>query len=271
MSNLFSTLNYLDQYPDLAFSMAEVAFPQPFTVGDYRRWFRAMKLHEEGDGELGERQVFLRQYRGALAVATITPLETEPPVTAVAGPSPDSDEFIADYSPFDNRPYTPLDLRLIDPDEGDLPVSFASFVVEAAEEYIGPKIIVTPLQEVVKRRQESKHRYPVFQHDFCLDLLPDMAGYKGYVLYHDPLTRNAYRRYTKAIAVRDGVDPRDIDNSLLLRQLRGAVALVEQFKFRDLKWNELTANDCERMPLELASFLVETCDVFLSKRMSAKK
>lgn len=268
MSNLFSTLNYLDQYPDLAFSMAEVSFPQPFTVGDYRRWFRAMKLHDEADGELGERQLFMRQYRGALAVAKVTPLETEPPVMSV---SPDHDEYTADYSVFDNRPYNPVDLRLIDPKEGDLPVSFASFLVEAAETYIGPKIIVTPLQDVVKRRQESKHRYPVFQHDFCLDLLPDMAGYRGFVLYRDPLTRSAYRRYTKAVAVRDGVDARDIDNSVLLRQLRGAVALVEQFKFKGLVWSELTADDCERMPLELASFLIETCDVFISKRMSAKK
>jgi hypothetical protein len=273
--NVFSTVDYLDQYPDLAHGMAEAVFPRPFTVGDYRRWFGAMRLTDEAEGdELTDRAIFLRQYRGALAVAKVTPLaveEAEETAVSPTLPGDEDDEFTARYEAYENRPYKPLDTAVIGDDDGDLPITWASFLVEAAEAYIGPKIIVGPIQDVVKRRQAVKHPYPIFQHDFCLDLLPDMAEYKGWVLYRDPLTKSGYRRYTKAIAALDGLDPRDINNSLLLRQLRGAAALVSQFKFKGLNWHELIADDFERMPLELASFLVETCDVFLAKRMSAKK
>ena len=264
-ASVFYTKDYEDRFPDLRFFMAEVSFPTPFTVGLYRKWYRALRLGEEPDS-VTDAVILLRQYEAALAVCDVTAVEpTEKEPVKEEG---DDDPYLVEI---DEEPVgrAALDLTIIDPKNPGLPLSFVSFLVAVADEYIGPKISVETMAALKERRLQENYRSALFRFDHC-PMFPDMWTLKGYVKYRDPLTSAAYKSWVKAREINDRLSPRDVDNSPFLRQLRGAAVLVQKFHFKGLRWEQVTADDFENMPLHLASFLVETADVFLSRRMTLK-
>lgn len=282
MSNVFDTADYLDRFVGLHMSMARVSFPAPFTIGDYRKWHRAMNLADMPDETDDVDQVaLLRQYRAAMAVATVEPYDSAEsdgfPIAATPLPE-ESDEFQFGVTEALAQ-YAPVDTAVIDPAYDDLPMPWVSFMVQAAEEYIGDRIItgvvgdrLTTQQrlDVLKRRMDNRYRLPSFNHNHVADLMPAINLHRGFVTYREPLTKSWYRRWVKETAVNKNTPITDVNNGRFLRSLRGAVTLVQQFHFQNLKWTDLTAKDCEAMPLEIACFLVETCDEYLSRRMTVK-
>jgi len=306
MSNVFDTADYLDRFVGLHMSMARVSFPAPFTIADYRKWYRAMNLADMPDEtDDVDQVVLLRQYRAAMAVATVEPYDSAEsdgfPIAATPLPE-ESDEFQYDSAESDGFPiaatplpeesdefqfgvtealaqYAPVDTAVIDPAYDDLPMPWVSFMVQAAEEYIGDRIItgvvgdrLTTQQrlDVLKRRMDNRYRLPSFNHNHVADLMPAINLHRGFVTYREPLTKSWYRRWVKETAVNKNTPVTDVNNGRFLRSLRGAVTLVQQFHFQNLKWTDLTAKDCEAMPMEIACFLVETCDEYLSRRMTVK-
>lgn len=284
MSNQFDTADYLN-YAGLNQCMARVTFPAPFTIGDYRTWFRAMNLADMPDETDDVDQVTLmRQYRGAMAVATVEPYTPDEcnafaVETAVSTLPLEPDEWRYTTIDPEAEPQKPLDMAVVDPAYDDLPMAWVSFMVQAAEQYIGDRIItgvvgdrLSPQQrlDVMKRRMSSNHRLPSFNHDYVAALLPAIAMHRGFVTFREPLTKSWYRRWVKETAVNKNVPVTDVNNGRFMRSLRGAVTLVQQFHFRNLAWTELTAKDCDAMPLEIACFLVETCDEYMSRRMTVK-
>ncbi len=282
MSNVFDTADYLDRFVGLHTTMARVAFPAPFTIADYRKWYRAMNLADMPDETDDVDQVaLLRQYRAAMAVATVEPYEAAEsdafPV-AITPLAEDEDEFQFGATGALAQ-YAPVDTAVIDPAYDDLPMSWVSFMVQVAEEYIGDRIItgvvgdrLTPQQrlDVLKRRMDNQHRLASFNHGHVAPLMPAINLHRGFVTYREPLTKSWYRRWVKETAVNKNVPITDVNNGRFLRSLRGAVTLVQQFHFQNLKWTDLTARDCDDMPLEIACFLVETCDEYLSRRVTVK-
>ena len=74
LGNQFDTAVYTEQFTGLHRTMARVTFPAPFTIGDYRKWFRAMNLAELPDEtDDVDQVVLLRQYRAAMAVVKVEP------------------------------------------------------------------------------------------------------------------------------------------------------------------------------------------------------
>lgn len=282
MSNVFDTADYLDRFVGLHMSMARVSFPAPFTIGDYRKWHRAMNLADMPDETDDVDQVaLLRQYRAAMAVATVEPyaygeLDESYIMAGALDDEPDEFRFVPTEALVQ---YAPVDTAVIDPAYDDLPMPWVSFMVQVAEEYIGDRIItgvvgdrLTTQQrlDVLKRRMDNRYRLPSFNHNHVADLMPAINLHRGFVTYREPLTKSWYRRWVKETAVNKNTPVTDVNNGRFLRSLRGAVTLVQQFHFQNLKWTDLTAKDCEAMPLEIACFLVETCDEYLSRRMTVK-
>lgn len=293
MSNSFDTADYLNVFTGLNQTMARVTFPAPFTIGDYRNWYQAMNIAEAPDETDDVDQVVLmRQYRAAMAVATVEPYadyecivsiiddpreEDERALSVIDDPHEEEDEWR--FTPAQAGDRKPLDRAIMDPAYDDLPMPWVSFMVQAAEEYIGDRVItgvvgdhLTPQQRlnVVTRRLNSKHRLPSFNHGHVIELLPAIKLHRGYVTFREPLTKSWYRRWVKETAVNKNTPITHVNNGRFLRNLRGAVSLVQQFHFQNLKWTELTAKDCDAMPLEIACFLVETCDEYMSRRMTVK-
>lgn len=283
IDNQFDTAAYTSMFTGLNRCMARVAFPAPFTIAHYRTWFRAMNPEDAPDQTDDVDQVILlRQYRAAMAVATIEPYtaaeceQLRGVADVFAGEGDDEWQFPAPETA-DN--YAPLDTAVTDHAYDDLPMPWVSFMVQAAEEYIGDRVLAEAVAnrlsaqqrlEVLKRRMDSKHRLPSFNHSHVAALLPAIDLHRGYVTYREPLTKSWYRRWVKETAVNSHIPIADVDNGRFLRSLRGAVTLVQQFHFQNLKWTELTAKDCDAMPLEIACFLVETCDEYMSRRMTVK-
>lgn len=284
VGNQFDTAVYTRQFTGLHRTMARVTFPAPFTIGDYRKWFRAMNLAdapapEETDDV--DHVVLLRQYRAAMAVATVEPygydeLDESYVMAGALDEEPDEFRFVPTEALVQ---FAPVDTAVIDAAYDDLPMPWVSFMVQVAEEYIGDRIVVGVVGDrltaqqrlnVLQRRMESSHRLPSFNHDYVAKLLPAIDLHRGFVTFREPLTKSWYRRWMKATAVNKNIPITDVDNGRFMRSLRGAVTLVQQFHFKNLAWTELTAKDCNAMPLEIACFLAETCDEYMSRRMTVK-
>jgi len=282
IKNFFDTADYTNEFAGLDRTMARVTFPAPFTVGHYRTWYRAMNpsdaLEETDDVD---QVVLMRQYRAAMAVATIEPYEfgdcNSYVMTEYLEEDP-ADEFR--FVPTDALvQHMPVDMAIIDPAYDDLPMPWVSFMVKVAEQYIGDRVIIGVIGEsltakqrldIMARRMNSQHRLPSFNHDYVADLAPAINLHRGFVTFREPLTKSWYRRWVKETAVNKNIPITDVNNGRFMRNLRGAVSLVQQFHFQNLKWTELTARDCDAMPLEIANFLVETCDQYMSRRMTVK-
>lgn len=271
--NVFATVDYQGRFPDLVGYGATLEFPYPFTLDSYRKWFRALNIG--GKAEKGSPLndiVFLRQYKAAMEVGTVTavmPQVADAEKTADEQQETERDEFDIDVDTFTLSP-APLDTNLLEWDNANLPLPFASFVVEAAEQYIGGQLIVEGDQARLQRRLEETYDKPVFRYDHCLHLLPGMTAWRGYVVYQSPVSSTLYREWSK-ICDRIKGDPRDINNHRFMRAIRAAGYLVKEFKFEGLDWQTVKANDYANLPLIVASFLVETADIYLSRRVTLKK
>lgn len=288
-ASTYNTADYLRKLPDLAQNMMIVEYPAPFTMRDYRKWIRAAsttKVPKEYDGE-EETAAFYKQLVGALAVAKVTPYvqsvidDLNAQQTAVK-PSDEDDEFclpVAQYT----QAYAAVDPHILKLENiKDLPVAVRAFLVDTADLYIGPKMIVEHLAGVRNRRRkqqaEALNSVPGFQHDHLFgDVLPDMAAYRGFVIYEPAVTTASYGAWTAAVRKKPVKNPpNDVDNTPFLRQLRGVGAMLKDFKFKYiaddtlLNWKALKSNDFDDMPLELASFLVDTLDEYLGRSSTLK-
>lgn len=271
---MFDTQDYLQQFAGLGQHMGRIEFPTPFTVGDYRRWFEAAREQRTDETEIDDvdELVFVRQYRGAMAVGTVYPYSEDDLVWQVHTHDVDGevDEFTLPKTAVFPARDQAIDLGLVDAAYDDVPMPWMSFVVTACEEHLNSRLIVETDQQRVARRTGSNEQGHAFQHDYCLGLLPAMADHRGYVVFREPLTKSVYKKWRKEFKIDPKKDPRGAANSWRMRALAGAVTLVKEFKFRDLDWREITADKCEKMPLEIASFLTETAGVYLSRRLTAK-
>lgn len=281
-TGVFNTSDFLEQFPELVAFSATVEFPYPFTVGDYKTWQRATSATSKGKKKKRRENdinklVFWAEFRGAMAVCEVLPTPNadvsdgeidDDEITAVSDDVSD-DEFDIDLSSTSLAP-SALDYALLF-DEDTVPLSFASFLRIVADSYIGPQLVVETPQVTLQRRSNNSYQFPAFKTQYDLDLLPDMKEYKGFVVYNNPLTTEVYRKWARVVKRHVSSDSQDVDNSLLMRSLRGAASLVKEFKIQGLSWEALRANDFDTMPLIVASWLIETADVFLSRRMTLKK
>lgn len=270
--NTFDTADYLSEFAALDQHMGTLTFPTPFTVSDYRKWFDAAQSLRDEDANIDEVDdlVFVRQYRGAIAVADVRPYESDslsPYLHQLD--TDDIDEFTIPVN-YGRERQQSIDVGLIDAAYDDVPMPWMAFVVSAAEDYMGRLLISETDQQRLARRNTNTSQANAFQHDCCVDLLPAMGDHRGYIVFREPLTKSAYKKWRKAFKGNPKKDPRGVDNSWRMRALAGAVTLVQDFKFRDLDWNEITADKCAAMPLEIASFIIETAGTFLSRRLTVK-
>jgi len=294
-SPTYNTADYLYELPDLAQYMMIVEFPQPFTVGHYRKWMRACMGAEVPKEYRADQEsiTFYAQLVGALAVCNVIPhaesvidnLNAQRinayPDLVDEEPMEENDEFTFDPSKY-ALPYAAIDPHLLLPENIEaLPIAVRTFLVRTADKYIGDKLFADNLVEVrnrrVQQRQGKKNFSPGFQHDHLGDKLPDMVNYKGFVVYKSPVTTASYGAWTAAIKKMPVAHPiNDVDNQVFLRQLRGVGAVKEDFRFKRvgeekaLDWNALKANDFDKMPLELATFLVDTLDEYIGRHSSLK-
>ncbi|MBE2198476.1 MAG: hypothetical protein IAE79_07675 [Anaerolinea sp.] len=236
-------------YPGLADVPARLSFPSPFTLGDYKRYIRAMfsqaRSGEEKDGDVDE-VALLRQYRAALAVAHV------------------AEDGAADEA-------APFSLADIDPDDEALPMVWVTWVTDMADAYIGPQIIVETPQQIMARRMAYLGRSATFETAAWLRLLPDLRAYAGNVTFREPFTKRDYRSWRKGIEVSAKHDPRDVENSVLLRQYRAALTLINHWSVEDVPYALLKENGGDGVPLPVVSWLVEAADTFLSRRLNPKK
>lgn len=240
------------EYPGLPAVPARLVFPDPFAFGDYKAWHRALaplEAAEEGDWENG---LLMRQYRAAMAVATledVDPAELE-----------DAELENPDFS-----------LDDVDPEDEELPMAFLSWVTDCADACIGPQIVVENLQETLARRQASSYMGATFHAGQALRLLPDLQAYSGStVTFHGPLTKRHYKAWDRARRILPKYDPRDVENGMLARQWRAALTLVETWDVKGVEWKAaLHRND--EVPLVIVSWVVEAADAYLSKRINLKK
>lgn len=232
-----------------------LSFPEPVMVAHYIAYRHAAAV-AEADDEAGAAQL-MRIYRGALAVAETT-LDEGVDDTAVSD---------------DNGETAVLTLDATDPGDDQLPLNYARWVADCAEQVIGPLINVESVAQITVRRANSRHTSPTFTttDDDIPRLLPGLAEYSGRVTFHEPLTASIYRSWVKASRILPGYERGAFENSHFMRNLRAAVPLVKEWDVPGVAWKDVSRHNWQRVPLAAASFLLETADVYLSKRMAIKK
>lgn len=245
-------------YPGLASVPVLLRFPRPFTLGDWKTWKRTIRpSDDESKRDDVDELALMREYRGVLAVATLEDAPPDPP----AIPREIPEEDAAGFSRVD-----------LDADDDELPLAFVSWVTDCAEECFGRQVLVEQLQTTLIRWHQDRYMGARFETVAYLPLLPDLVGYKGHVVFHDPLTKGAYREWVKGRRVLNKVDPRDVDNSPFIRGFRGAVSLVKEWEVEGVDFKRVVKrNDGEGVPLVVASWLVECAGRFLARRISVKK
>lgn len=194
----------------------------------------------------------MRQYRAALAVGTLAYLP-DANLEQIDGPGR-------------------VSLANAAPDDEELPIPLVSWVNDCAGMYIGSKVIVQNINEVRARREAWRSFDATFLARDWIPLLPDLAGYpRAAVTFKDPLTKAVYRNWRKAMRIRSQLDARDPENRPLARQWRAAVALIEQWDVPNVPWDTVKRNDGYSVPLEVAAWVVDAADTFLTKRLNPKK
>lgn len=236
MTNTFFTSDY-DGYPDIEDLPARITFPDPFRLSDWKGYIRALRLTLKDQDEF-EQLDELRQFRAALAVGELTEV------------------------PADKQ-------TAVDPDSNDLIMSFVKWINDVADVYILPMLIVEGEAQTIARRQMQAHHGPTFNTADFIHLLPGLAAYPGTVTFK-ALDKHAYRAWKKAQVVNDKKARSDVDNSEFVRFWRSALALVESWHVEGITLAEAKSNDGEGTPLVLVSWLLETCDIYLSRRLGLK-
>lgn len=239
------TDDYLAAYPDLAAYPGHVSFPQPFTFGDYKQWFRLVAAPRQKMTQPPDPfDLLMLQYKAAHALTVAWEIE------GCAREEVDPNQVSEDA----------------------LPLALVSFLVDAADDCIGPQLVVETLPELERRRAAAPpHPTPTFTTDEFVDLLPPLAEYAGSSLtFVSHLTASHYRAWSKAVAMHPKSDPRDIRNSPLARQYRGALPLIDTWEVTGVERGLLTGQG-DRLPLVLVSWLVECVDIYLGYRLNPKK
>ena len=243
-------------YPDVPdMDPFTLIFPHPMTLGDYKKWYRVLfQKDPDVDNDDVENGELLRLYRAAWAISQREPI-----------PLPD------DAQPSETPP--PFTLADLEPDNAELPLTAVSWVTDCADEAFGMQVRVEDANAVLIRRLASKHTSPTFRTDdpAIIRLFPDLEQYPGTVQFHPMLTKTVYRAYDKARQMLDKYPANDIENTFLLRQFRAAIPLVKDWDVPGVPWSVVKNGHGEGLPLVLASFLVESADTFLSKRINLKK
>lgn len=243
-------------YPDVPdMEPFNLTFPSPMTLGDYKKWYRALfKKDEELGADDVENGQLMRLYKATWAITQRELL-----------PLPD------DAQPPDEPP--PFTLADLEPDNKELPMTAVSWVTDCADWAFGMQVRVEDANAVLLRRLASTHTSPTFPTDDpeIIKFFPDLELYPGTVTFHPMLTKTVYRAYDKARRILDKFPPNDIENTFLLRQFRAAIPLVKDWNVPGVPWNLAKNNYGEQLPLVLVSFLVEAADTYLSKRMNLKK
>lgn len=234
--NSFVTSEY-PMYPDMEDLPVRIAFPDPFLLGDWKRYVRALRLRLDNDDEF-ENLDEMRQLRAALTVGELSDV------------------------PADKQ-------TAVDPDSGDLVIAFMTWINDMTDAYISPMLIVESEAQTVARRQRQTHDGPTFNTADFVHLLPGLAAYPGEVTFSQ-LEKQTYRSWKKAQQVNKKKSRGDVDNSEFIRFFRSALALVNTWKIEGLTLAQAKANDGEGTPLVLASFLLEACDSYLSRRLGLK-
>lgn len=241
----FSTADYAAYYPELAAYPGHVDFPQPFTFGDYKKWFRLALPSNRNLTQLPDPfDLFMLQYKAAFAL--VTEWEIENCQQGEADPDKAS--------------------------EDGLSMALVSFLADAADDLIGPQIVVETLPALEARRAAAPpHPSPTFTTDEFVGLLPPLAEYAGSsVTFASSLTAGLYRSWNNGIAIPHKSDPRDIRNSPLARQYRGAPPLIDKWEVTGVERGLLTGQG-DRVPLVIVSWLVECVDIYLGARLNQKK
>lgn len=245
-------------YPDVPdMEPFDLIFPNPMTLGDYKKWYRVLfQKDPDVDKDDVENGQFMRLYKATWAITQreLIPLpeDAQPPETP--------------------PPFTLADLE---PDNKELPMTAVSWVTDCADLAFGMQVRVEDANAVLLRRLASTHTSPTFRTDDpeMLRMFPDLEQYPGTVQFQPMLTKSVYRAYDKARQILDKFPPNDIENTFLLRQFRAAIPLVAGggWQIEGVPWSLVKNNHGDGLPLVLASFLVESADVYLSKRMNVKK
>jgi len=252
-----SFLTTESDYPGLNAVLARLSFPNPFELGDYVTWFHALEMRRELETDDVDNDALIREYRAAMAVATLEAIE----------PDADADEETA--VPDENS--DSFNLSDVDPDDEELPMAFLTWVTDCADRCFGRQLIIEPLQATLARRQASTHTSAVFRTEQTLSLFPDLVAFPGIISFKGPFTKKAYRQWNKARRILPKYDPRDVENSVFLRQWRAAVTLIDKWDVDGVPWQLVKRNDGYGVPLVVASWVVEAADTYLSKRINLKK
>lgn len=241
----FATADYVAAYPDLAAYPGHVAFPQPFTFGDYKKWFRlALPPNRNTAQSPDPFDLLMLQYKASFAM--VAEWEIENCTRQEADPNAAS--------------------------EDSLSMALVSFLADAADDLIGPQIVVETLPALEARRAAAPpHPSPTFTTDKFVDLLPPLADYAGSSLtFAANLTAGLYRSWNKEVAIPPKSDPRDLRNSPLARQYRGALPLIDKWEVAGVERGLLTGQG-DRVPLVIVSWLAECVDIYLGARLNQKK
>ncbi|NJN54081.1 MAG: hypothetical protein HC804_04580, partial [Anaerolineae bacterium] len=136
MQSIFNTAD-AGEYPGVTAVSAKLIFPHPFTIGDYKRWFRALRPDTE-DKDSPDNDDFLREYRAAMTVASL-------------------EEVLPEGDPAPNDPNNPdtfslRDVVLMDGRVPDaLPFPFATWVCDCAEQSFGGHFVLEGRQVKMAR------------------------------------------------------------------------------------------------------------------------
>lgn len=241
----FATAEYAAYYPELEAYPGHVAFPQPFTFGDYKKWFRLALPSNRNLAQLPDPfELLMQQYKAAFAI--VAEWEIENCTRQEADPNANSEDALS--------------------------MALVSFLADAADDLIGPRIVVETLPALEARRAAAPpHPSATFTTDEFIDLLPPLAEYAGSsITFAASLTAGLYRSWTKEVAIHPKSDPRDIRNSPLARQYRGALPLIDKWDVAGVERGLLTGQG-DRVPLVIVSWLVECVDIYLGARLNQKK
>lgn len=239
---------------------AKLIFPHPFTVGDYKRWFRAT-MPDMDNRDDPDNDAFLAEYKAAMMVAAL-------------------EEVLPEGDATHPTPFTVRDVVLMDGRVPDaLPMTWATWVCDCAEKAFGSHFTLEGRQAKIARLSratlptDADTGTAVFSTNepALLSLLPDLRAYPGKVTFPPYMNKTMYVRWQRALRPLPGVDSHDIDNTLLMRQYRAALELVTAWDVEGYPLKIAKHKDGEGLPLVLASWLVLAAEWYVAKTMSLKK
>lgn len=238
-------------------SEATLRFPAVATLDTYRQWMESVRQKGDEDDDTD-----LRLYRAARAISTLE----------ITGELAEEDVAVYAESGDANQ---------------DLDVTIQSWVIDCAEAYLGPQLIVQSLQQSTHEAwatELTSHRFDVTD---MQPRLPGLAAFSGTINFPVHLRARHKRKWETALLELPAEDPAHVDNSMFLRQYRAALTLMEtSFVSPNTVNHPLTHDghthrvppmpdeawhDPKQIPLVLASFLVKAADLYMMVRTDPKK